>query len=80
MAGASKMKKPAAQDKALPEQGSEGNGGLPAEGKVKPEPKSPAKPQPVKLEVVSPKRASPKRLPKLPPASARKSGSPKPRP
>ena len=36
MAGASKMKKPAAQDKALPEQGSEGNGGLPAEGKLKP--------------------------------------------
>ncbi|CAE6911750.1 unnamed protein product [Symbiodinium sp. CCMP2592] len=65
------MKKPAAQEQALPEQGNEkkpeqgnaGNGGLPAEGTlVKAEPKSPAKAPPVKLELVSPKKgASPKR-------------------
>ncbi|CAE7245236.1 unnamed protein product [Symbiodinium sp. CCMP2592] len=70
MAGGSKMKKPAAREQALPEQGNEkkpeqgnaGNGGLPAEGTVKAEPQSPAKAPPVKLELVSPKKgASPKR-------------------
>ena len=50
-------KKPAGGAKALPEQGNEGNGCLPAEGKVKAEPKSPAKPQRVKLEVASRKTA-----------------------
>lgn len=74
MAGASKMKKPAAleqalpeqgkekkpagRDKALPEQGNAGNGGLPAEGTVKAEPKSPAKAPPLKLEVLSPKKGA----------------------
>ncbi|CAE6957805.1 unnamed protein product [Symbiodinium sp. CCMP2592] len=71
MAGGSKMKKPAAQEKALPEQGNgkkpeqgnAGNGGSLAEGAlVKAEPKSPAKAPPVKMELVSPKKgASPKR-------------------